>query len=142
MKTIAILVSADRPTALECANQIMGMAEDAGVAVAIGDDAPGLMSSRGALLDAAELVITIGGDGTLLRGVRIALPLDIPLLGVNTGRLGFLTEIETTLEGMERVRRALHGDFTVEERLALQASVNGEGGHFALKDTVVRRVFL
>ncbi len=139
MKTIAILVSADRPKALECANQIIRMAEDAGVAVAIGDDAPGLAAARGALLDAAELVITIGGDGTLLRGVRIAVPLDVPLLGVNTGRLGFLTEIETTAEGMARVRRVLHGDFVVEERLGLQASVNGGPPHFALNDVVVRR---
>ncbi len=139
MKTIAILVSTDRPKALECANQIIRMAGEAGVAVAIGDDAPGLASSRGASLDAAELVITIGGDGTLLRGVRIALPLDVPLLGINTGRLGFLTEIETTPAGMERVRGVLRGDFAVEERLALQASVNGAASHFALNDVVVRR---
>jgi NAD+ kinase len=139
VKTIAILVSADRPKALECANQIIRMAEEAGVAVAMADDAPGLTSSHGALLDAAEMVITIGGDGTLLRGVRIAVPLDVPILGVNTGRLGFLTEIETTPEGTERVRRVLRGDFTVEERLALQASVNGAPSHFALNDVVVRR---
>ena len=67
------------------------------------------------------------------------MPLDIPILGVNTGRLGFLTEIETTPDGMARVRRVLRGDFTVEERLALQASVNGQGAHFALNDVVVRR---
>lgn len=139
MKTIAILVSADRPTALECASQIIRLAEEAGVAVAVGDDAPGLASTRGAVLEAAELVITIGGDGTLLRGVRIAVPLDIPILGVNTGRLGFLTEIETTADGMERMRRVVRGDFAVEERLALHASVNGAGAHFALNDVVVRR---
>jgi NAD+ kinase len=66
-------------------------------------------------------------------------PLDVPILGVNTGRLGFLTEIETTPDGMERLGRVLRGEFAVEERLALQASVNGEGTHFALNDVVVRR---
>jgi NAD+ kinase len=67
------------------------------------------------------------------------MPLDVPILGVNTGRLGFLTEVETTAEGLEGVRRVLSGDFAVEERLTLQASINGTGAHFALNDVVVRR---
>ncbi len=139
MKTIALSVSADRPTALECAAVIVRLATEAGIAVAVADDAPGLASTPGAQLSAAELVVTVGGDGTLLRGVRLAVPLDVPLLGVNTGRLGFLTEIETTADDMERMRRVLRGEFVVEERLALQASVNGQGEHFALNDVVVRR---
>ncbi len=139
MKTIAISVSADRPTAVERANEIIRMADDAGIAVAVAEDIPGLCSTPGARIDAAELIITIGGDGTFLRGVRLAMPLDVPILGVNTGRLGFLTEIETTPEGMAGVSRALRGEFTIDERLALQASVNGQGAHFALNDVVVRR---
>ncbi len=139
MKAIAISVSADRPTALECASDIVSMARDAGVAVVIADDVPGLASTPGACVEGAEMIITIGGDGTLLRGVRLAVPLDIPILGVNTGRLGFLTEIETSAEGMERLQGVLRGDFVVEERLALQASINGIGAHFALNDVVVRR---
>ena len=139
MKAIAISVSADRPTALECASDIIRMAVDAGIAVAIADEVPGLASTRGAKVGDAELIITIGGDGTLLRGVHLAVPLDVPILGVNTGRLGFLTEVETTADGMDAVRRVLQGDFAVEERLALQASVNGHGAHFALNDVVVRR---
>ncbi len=139
MKAIAISVSADRPTALECASDIVRMARDAGVAVVIADDVPGLASTPGACVEGAEMIITIGGDGTLLRGVRLAVPLDIPILGVNTGRLGFLTEIETSAEGMERLQGVLRGDFVVEERLALQASINGIGAHFALNDVVVRR---
>jgi NAD+ kinase len=139
VKAIAISVAGDRPSAIECAFDIIGMADDAGIAVAIADDAPELAPTRGATLDDAELIITIGGDGTLLRGVRLAVPLDVPILGVNTGRLGFLTEIEMTPDGMARLARVLRGEFAVEERLALQASVNGEGAHFALNDVVVRR---
>jgi NAD+ kinase len=139
VKSIALSVTADRPTALEYANAVLQLAHEAGVAVAMVDDVPGLAATSGARVEDAELVVTIGGDGTLLRGVRLAVPLDVPILGVNTGRLGFLTEIETTADGMAGMRRALHGDFVVEERLTLQVSVNGSGAHFALNDVVVRR---
>jgi NAD+ kinase len=139
VKVIAISVSADRPTALECANEIIRLVKAAGIAVAIADEVPGLAATPGARVEDADLIVTIGGDGTLLRGVRLAVPLDVPILGVNTGRLGFLTEIETNVDGLERMRRVLQGDFAVEERLALHASVNGQGAHFALNDVVVRR---
>ena len=81
MKAIAISVATDRPTALECANAIIRMAGDAGVAVAIADHAPGLAATNGATVADAEMIVTVGGDGTLLRGVRLAVPLDVPLLG-------------------------------------------------------------
>ena len=139
MKAIAILVSPGRPTALECAAGIIRMAAESGIGVAIANDGVDLLSTPGVRVEQAEMIVTIGGDGTFLGGVRLAVPLDVPVLGVNTGRLGFLTEIETTPEGMERVRRVLQGDFIIEERLALQASVNGGGPHFALNDVVVRR---
>jgi NAD+ kinase len=139
VKAIAISISADRPNAVERAHEIVRMAQDAGIAVAMADTVPGLASTAGASIAQAEMVISIGGDGTLLRGVRLAVPLDVPILGVNTGRMGFLTEIETTPAGMDRVRRVLLGDYEVEERLALQVSVNGVGAHFALNDVVVRR---
>jgi NAD+ kinase len=67
----------------------------------------------------------------------MAVPLDVPILGVNTGRLGFLTEVEA--DNLDVLRRVFAGDYAVEERVALQVSVNGEGAHFALNDAVVRR---
>ena len=139
MKAIAILLSPGRPTALECAASIIRMAAESGIGVAIANEGTDLLSTPGVRVEQAEMIVTVGGDGTFLGGVRLAVPLDVPILGVNTGRLGFLTEIETTPEGMERVRRVLQGDFVIEERLALQASVNGSAPHFALNDVVVRR---
>jgi NAD+ kinase len=139
MKAIALSIAADRPKAVEWAHEIVRLALAAGVGVAVADQVDGLASTPGLHIADAEMVISIGGDGTLLRGVRLAVPLDVPILGVNTGRLGFLTEVETTADGVKRVAAVLRGEYDVEERVALQVSVNGVGAHFALNDVVVRR---
>lgn len=141
MKAIAIYQGAGRDRAREWATEVAQIARKAGLSVAMtGDgDIDQSLSTPGARIDAAELVVTVGGDGTLLRGVRVAIPLDVPVLGVNTGRLGFLTEIETTDDGLRAIERVFAGEFEIEERVALQASVNGVGAHFALNDVVVRR---
>jgi len=138
MNTIALSVNVGRPAAHEIAGTIARIARECGVAIALVDDGDiAGIQTPGARVEDAELLVTVGGDGTLLRGVRLAVPLDVPILGVNTGRLGFLTEVET--ENLEVLRRVFAGDFAVEERVALQVSVNGVGAHFALNDAVVRR---
>jgi len=138
MKTIVLSINAGKPAALEIGARIASIAREFGLTVAVADDIDANhIQTPGARVEDAELVVTIGGDGTLLRGVRLAVPLDVPILGVNTGRLGFLTEVET--ENLDVLRRVFAGDFAVEERVALQVSVNGVGAHFALNDTVVRR---
>lgn len=139
MKAVALSFNPNRAEVLPTVHTIVDLARAAGVAVAFADEVPGFEPSTGVCIEDAELVVTVGGDGTLLRAVRIAVPLDIPILGVNMGRLGFLTEVDTTPDGFARLARALHGEFVVEERVTLQVSVNGVGAHFALNDVVVRR---
>lgn len=74
-------------------------------------------------LEGADLVLTLGGDGTFLAGARLAAPQGIPILGVNLGRLGFLTELEADdLE--DGLRRFLGGDFRIEERTMLQVTLS------------------
>lgn len=73
-------------------------------------------------LDDANLVLTLGGDGTFLAGARLAAPHGIPILGVNLGRLGFLTEVE--MEGLQDgLRRFIAGDYRIEERTMLQVTL-------------------
>ncbi len=80
--------------------------------------------SRRLLRPRTRLLLTLGGDGTLLSGARLAAPAGVPLLGVNLGRLGFLTELE--LAGLKRGLQAfLAGRFRLEERTILQVSVTG-----------------
>jgi len=141
MRTVAFYVNAHRPRALDFARDAAALAIERGWKVALADDQVEFIdvgSARATLAD-ADLVITFGGDGTLLKGVRIAVPLDVPVFGINTGRLGFLTEIDEHDDVDAELARVFEGGYRIEERVALEATVNGEGAHFALNDVVARR---
>ncbi len=73
------------------------------------------------LLRDTDLILTLGGDGTFLAGARVGAPRDIPLLGVNHGHLGFLTEIEAE-EMQTGLSRYLDGSYRIEERTMLQVN--------------------
>ena len=89
MRTIAVYLGTGRERAREVAAEVVKIARAAGLAVAVtGDgDVDPQLATPGTRIDDAELLVTVGGDGTLLRAVHVALPRDIPVLGVNTGRL-------------------------------------------------------
>ena len=96
-----------------------------------------------------DLLLTIGGDGTVLRAARASVPYDTLLLGVNLGRLGFLTELDAPT-ALERLPEILGGAGRIEERAMLHAQVgaateeNSEttARHHALNDVVIGRVTL
>ena len=92
-----------------------------------------------------SLIITVGGDGTILWATQIAAPREIPVLGVNLGRVGFMTELKAD-EAVSRVGEYLDGQAWVEERTMLQARVvsdrtkdTAEVPLQALNDVVVGR---
>lgn len=74
----------------------------------------------------AELVVVLGGDGTILRGAEVSRGAGIPLLGINLGRVGFLAEAERE-ETSEVVERIVARDYTVEERMTLEVDVYEHG---------------
>lgn len=77
---------------------------------------------------ACELVIVLGGDGTILRGVDLAREANVPVLGVNLGHVGFLAESER--ESLPLVlQRAIDRAYKVEERMALRVDVTHPDGH-------------
>lgn len=87
-----------------------------------------------------DLVVSLGGDGTMLRAVELAAPEAVPVLGVNLGQLGYLTEIEPN--GMRMAfKRYLAGSYTIEERMRLHAEVrwasHAEPASFAALNEVV-----
>ena len=94
--------------------------------------------ARDALGD-SDLVVSVGGDGTVLRVARIIFPLGIPIVGVNFGNLGFMTELEAE-EARDKLELIIGGQGWIDERVMLQARVNNSGHTFhALNDVVVGR---
>ena len=85
---------------------------------------------------APDLLVVIGGDGTLLRFASVAAQRDIPLLGVNLGRIGFLSEIALN-EFSEAIVKIQRGDYRVEERMTLLCSINGAPFASCLNDVLI-----
>lgn len=86
-----------------------------------------------------DLLLCLGGDGSMLWAARAVVPHAVPILGVNMGRLGFLAELRPE-ELLEQLPRVLKGEGRVEERAMLQARVPAWGQTYqALNDVVVGR---
>ena len=89
-----------------------------------------------------DLVIVVGGDGTLLNAARSLAEYGVSLLGINRGRLGFLTDISPAHIG-ERLDEILHGKYSSEERLLLRTYIEREGQNIsescAFNDVVVHK---
>ena len=87
----------------------------------------------------SDVIIAIGGDGTILRCSDCASDLGKPLLGINTGRLGFMASMET--DELYYLNKLVTGDYTVDERMMLDAEIiDGDGRsehHTALNDVIV-----
>ena len=95
-----------------------------------------------ALADTADLMIAIGGDGTMLYAARLVRANEVPLLGVNKGRLGFLADV-TPAEMLQNVDQVLQGDYVKESRMLINACITTADGTrqsaTALNDVVLQR---
>ncbi len=86
-----------------------------------------------------DLILTFGGDGTLLIGARYAMRYHTPLLGINMGTVGFLTETEPE-KLPDSLRALMNGQYRTEERMLLSITNRKDGSHyFALNDAVITR---
>lgn len=95
-------------------------------------------------LDGTDVVVVLGGDGTFLRAARSLARVDVPVLGVNSGRIGFLSKIEP--EALESVLQDLvRGEYEIEPRMMLQAALHPAGAerpsgrYAALNDAAIVR---
>ena len=146
VRRVGVVVHPGRPAALELAKELAGWAEEHGVelrgltaecacfgegvtCVEPAEFAPGL-----------DLVVSLGGDGTLLRALGLVLTAEVPVLGVNAGRLGFLAEVESR-DLADALDAVLTGRYQVERRTSLSAKVLVDGRAVA-EDLAINDVVL
>ena len=138
MLHIGMILHSRRADALEYAARIVRYLTNRGVSVSAEDAfAHDLSVAPFSQAEKADVIISLGGDGTLLRGIQYAYRWEAPLLGINLGRVGFLTEaepgdIETALDAVIR------GCYEVEQRPVLHVEAGGQYWH-ALNDVVLSR---
>jgi len=93
-------------------------------------------------LDDTDLVLSVGGDGTILRSAQAVVPRMIPIVGINLGKLGFMTELSAD-EAADKLPLLLSGEGWIDERAMLQAELSAKGQekntYHALNDVVVAR---
>jgi NAD+ kinase len=124
---------------------LTGLAAESGVTLLLEPELAEATGAGPALEDGAPLdgLLTLGGDGTLLRGARLVGGRQIPILGINLGRLGFLTSCRA--EELESgFRRFVRGEYRAESRMALEARAVDAGGRernrwLALNDVVLHK---
>jgi NAD+ kinase len=131
MSSVLFVVHPDRAAAKSLASEARLMCEAHGYEVAESDALDlAEVGSTGASSPAQaghDLAVSFGGDGTMLRTLQLALPHRTPVLGINLGRMGYLTEVEPA--GMAAAfERLFSGDFLVEERLAIDVAVTRADG--------------
>ena len=147
---VAVVVHHDRPLALELASTVIEWAASIGASVMMTEDDAAIgrdLATRGAApqgvepgqLSTADVTIAIGGDGTVLRAVRLVADAGVPIVAFNAGQLGYLADVAP-----ERARWALGelaaGRGRTEERMRVQANVGGEVVT-GLNEVVVERAF-
>jgi NAD+ kinase len=139
VKTIGILYNPRVAQAYSLAEEMAAWIEQRGrqVQICTVDDASAVLC-----LPETDLLVTLGGDGSILRAARAAAPYGTLILGVNLGRVGFLTEAEPRT-WRDVLSRALVNDYWIEERMMLRVAIR-QGDHVlesaeALNDVVVGR---
>lgn len=136
VRTVGLATKIGDPKAQDMTNEISGWLKAQGAQVISCDPGPGPLACH------ADLLLCIGGDGTIIRVARRMVGSPIPLVGVNMGRVGFLAEL-TAENWQECLTKALNQGFEQEKRLALEYTIVRSGedtaiGH-AMNDVVISR---
>ncbi|WP_020672047.1 NAD kinase [Amycolatopsis nigrescens] len=139
-REVLLVVHPDRDTTRDAARAVAARFEKAGIRLRVVDEeVRDLIEPDGGIgapcvvvapednpAAGTELVFVLGGDGTLLRAAELARPAGVPVLGVNLGRVGFLTEADS--EALDdAVHRAVDGHYQVEERMTIDVMVTVDG---------------
>ncbi len=145
MKHFYMIVNPKRDEQLELTKEIQQFILDKGgtCGYQVNRIQEGMSFDRSQIPDATECILVVGGDGTLLRAARDMAERNIPLIGVNTGHVGYLCELErdTAIPGVQKL--LTDDDYVVESRMLLSGSCAGRETalkeRIALNDIVIHR---
>jgi NAD+ kinase len=146
-KSIGILIKPKFPEVKGTLRDVVAWLRARNVNVILGETSATLLGEQGGYRDAqlsskADVLLVLGGDGTMLNAARLAAERSIPILGVNMGGLGFLTEVrlENLYPSLERV---FANDYVLDERLMLRTHIHRDGETIAqgvvLNDVVISK---
>jgi NAD+ kinase len=131
IKRVGLMVNSSKWEALQFASEVIAWLTERDLEVMLDPDAATVLGRDDIAWDTEtfgglELLLTLGGDGTILAASHIAAPLGIPILGVHMGRFGFITETHPQ-ELLARLDVMLEGEMHVEDRMMVQGDVIREG---------------
>ena len=139
---VGIQWNSSKELGLEAARSLIRVLRDRGVKVSVNKsladriDESNITDSCG--FSDCEMLIVLGGDGTILHALDYAIPNDLPILGINLGRLGFLLEVE--LDNVEKdLNAVLDGNYTIDERMTMCVEGYDDDKMFALNEIVIDR---
>jgi NAD+ kinase len=142
MKIITIIINYKKPESISLAEDIISFLKDNNVDLLLPEGKAGfdLSSCQNVDFSGLDAALILGGDGTILAASRFLYPYDVPMLGINMGQLGFLSEVEQD-NVFPALRQLLVDNYYIEERMMLAAEVLREGEKIAafsaLNDLVV-----
>ena len=149
-RRMLLVVHTGRTDARDTAAAASARLRQAGIEVLVLDDEAGdmrlpdveVVPAQPASVEGSELVLVLGGDGSLLRAAELARPSGTPILGVNLGRVGFLAESEQEMLPAT-IERIISRDYEVEDRLTVDVTVTapdgGQKSEWALNEASVER---
>ena len=127
MKKVVLNPNPSRDVGLECTKKVADFFKKHSVKAYIPSDIPGAEKTGAVLSDFsdalkdADMIISFGGDGSLLDTANEVAELNIPVLGINIGRIGYMAELESN--EIEQLKKVLDGDYQIEERMRLDVAV-------------------
>lgn len=142
VRCVGIHWNSSKPSGFEIVKGLISMLRQRGVEICLSAELNAAVSAPGCLVEQfhrCQLLIVFGGDGTILSALDRAVPYNIPILGVNLGRLGFLTEIEANALDEKTIDRLLAEDYSVDERTTMAIEGQDHLRFFALNDIVITR---
>ena len=138
---VYISVNLSRPAVIPCAKALIDILNEYKVCILMNETSKEVFSDKNVSFvnyekgfSEAEIIFVVGGDGTVLRAAKNALIYDKPILGINAGRLGFLSDIES--DDLSSVRKLFTEGCRVEKRMVLNVKV-GNDSVYAINDMFI-----